>query len=192
MSGTNGGGWTLAAIRTNNGVAPFAEAAYAPLLTSSGTSGKLSAVWSLSSTYSFREIRYTDTSGNWAIATFPSTTTMSALNGLYSTYTPTPTTATVTTNVGGLTNYYFRAQSGNNGYYSDSSDWAAMCFSVGGIVNYSDGWDISYAVWLLSGYDNGNDCMASGGAVGMARSGGGCHWPCQSNFASNVVYVWLR
>jgi len=195
---TNGNaGWILIATRTNNQNVMFAEPSYSPLLTSSGSSGRLAQVWSLSSTFTFREMRFTDSLGNYAIATFPATTTLSELNNLYSTYTSSPTTATVSSNVGGLTNFYFRAQSGANGYYSDSSDWAVMCFSVGGIGSLGDTWDLTYAFWLLAGADNSLDPMTGPNvAVGLhpTSSSSFCHWrsTCTAGFSSLVVNIWVR
>ena len=197
---TDGGGWTLMAVRAS-GIQMFNEASATPLLTSA-TSGRLGTVWSASNnTLNFTKIRYTNDNSESAIATFPSSVNLNYLNTTYSSYTSTPTNATVTSTDSRLTSYYFRGQSGANSPYSDSSDWAAMVFSTSSISGYGDGWDTANGYWILSGTDNTNDPMSTtSNAVGKPKVGStaSAHWNNSGVFTTTgttyvmKTYVWVK
>ena len=140
----------LVAVRAP-GIQLFTETSYTPL-TTARSSGRLlgNAIWSLSSTYGFQQLRYTNSAGLTATADFGNMTSLSALNARYNSYTCTPNPASVTSNAN-VTNFYFRGQSGRCTDWSDSCDWAALAFSTTSICDLGDFWD-SYSVWwILSG-----------------------------------------
>jgi Fibrinogen beta and gamma chains, C-terminal globular domain/Stigma-specific protein, Stig1 len=190
---TNGGGWTLAAIR-QPGIAMFAETARTPLLPTDAN-GRSANIWASNNTsFPFTAIRYTNTTPNFAIATFASQTTLNAQNTAASAYVSAPIAATVSSSVPTLTAFYWRAQSGAFTPYSDSSDWAYMAFAESAISTYGDGWDVSRPYWILSGTDNTYDPLTSTDtAVGLVTATAGCHWhtTCTSGFVTQTL-VWLR
>jgi len=194
---TGNGGWTLVDVRSG-GVPMFTEPSYNPLLLTTGT-GRVSQIWDLANTnFPFTQIRFTN-GASYAIATYSSAQTLSGLNAANPTYVPTAGPAVVTTNVvssvAPLNGFYIRAQSGNNGPYSDSSDWAVFCFADNNIAAYGDAWDINRPIWLLAGNDNSYDSMANSDvncAAGLAPNGDGCHWYSTCPNLAQPVYVWLR
>lgn len=190
-------GWTLVNSRTP-GVVMFTESGFNPLLTSSGN-GRVTQIWSLSSTFSFTSMRFTDGLGSYATITFPAATTLANLNSLYSSWTSSPVSGTVTTNVASLSGggFYFRGMSGSCGPFSDSCDYAFMGFSLSSISSLGDGWDVSYPAFILAGCDYTDPASSSDVSVGLHSTGSlSCHWhstcATANGFASSTVYVWLR
>ena len=147
------GGWTLVAIRAPM-IQLFTETVYTPLTTAQA-SGRLQGnnIWSLSSTFPFQQLRYSNSVGNSATANFGSVTSLSALNAQYASYTCTATTATVTSTVSTLVNFYFRGRSGFCTPYDDGCDWAALAFatSSSSVCGFGDSWDTQQPWWVLSG-----------------------------------------
>lgn len=147
---TGSGGWTLVAVRIPL-IQLFTETVYTPL-TTAHVSGRLQGgnIWSLSSTFSFQQLRYSNSAGYWATANFGSPTSLSALNAQYSSYSCTPTTASVTSTLSILTHWYFRGVSGSCALYDDNCDWAALAFSAA-MCTASDVWDVNAPWWIMSG-----------------------------------------
>lgn len=197
---TDGGGWTLVAIRNTSASAMFSETAIAPVLPTSVAGTRLSAIWQLSnSSFSFNSIRFTSLGTNFtirAIATFPTAVTLSGLNSLYGTYSQSATNATVTTtSIGGpaLTSFYFRARSSNVSPFSDTADYAVFAFSTTGPLSQGDAWDTTGAYWILAGLDNTNDPMTTATASGGIFTNGTSntnHWP--GGTRSQLTYIWLK
>lgn len=199
MSTTMGGvgGWTLVAMRVN-AVQMFTEPAMTSLLPTNTGSGRIDAIFSMSNAnYPFTAIRYTNNDPNWAIATFSSQQTFASLdasNPSYSQY-PVIPSATVTSSVSSLVNYYWRAMSYPASPYSDSADWAYMAFTVAPPISSGDGWDLYNPSWILAGTDNSYDpSVNSNVACGLGVSGTtACHWwgAC-TGALHQQTYVWLR
>ncbi|MFO0607205.1 MAG: fibrinogen-like YCDxxxxGGGW domain-containing protein [Polyangiales bacterium] len=190
---TNGGGWTLVAIR-EPGIQMFAETTRAPLIPTDAT-GRSANIWASNNTsFPFTSIRYTNTTPSFAIAALGGDTTLNALNTVNSSYVSTPLTATVTSSVSTLTNFYWRAQSGANSPFSDSSDWAYMAFAESGINAFGDGWDVFHPFWVLAGTDHTVDPFnATDDSVGLVVGMASCHWhsTCTNTFVTRTL-VWLR
>jgi hypothetical protein len=198
----DGGGWTLVAIRASSGSDQiFAETVTTPLLTTAATGRVSSTDWSASSTFPFTQIKYTNLNSEVATATFPSATSISSLNSTYTTYVSTPTTATVVSTDPRLVKFYWRAQSGSYTGWSDSADWAFMCFGNSSIV-YGDSWDTGQGYWILAGADNSYD-PATYGNVAVGKPTGpssiaSAHWWGSGVFTYNTgnyytkTFVWLK
>ena len=197
---TDGGGWTLVAIRNSTASSMFSETAISPVLPTSAGGNRLSAIWQLAnSTFSFTNIRYTNGGTSFtakAIAVFPASVTLSSLNSTNASYSQSATNAVVTTSgVSGtaLTNFYFRAKTSNVNPFDDNADWAVFAFSTTSPLSSSDGWDTTGSYWILAGLDNGTDPMTTSTATGGSFTNGtnnGSHWP--GNNRPMVTYIWLK
>lgn len=196
---TDGGGWTLVAIRNSAALAMFAETATAPVLPTSNAGSRLSAIWALNNTnFTFNSIRFTNAGTSFAskaIATFATATTLSGLNTTFSTYSQTATNATVVTSgvVGTpLTHFYFRGKSSSAAPFIDNSDWAVFIFSTGPTITAEDFWDTAGAYWALAARDITNDPMTDSALGGIFTNGttNGTHW--STNSRPQVTWVWLR
>ena len=115
----------------------------------------------------------------------------------------TPTSATVVSTDSRLVNFYWKAQSGNYTGWSDSADWAFMCFAAASISGAGDGWDVSYPYWILAGTDNSYDPATYSNVVvgkpAAPSSTAGAHWwGSTSTFQTNSgtfytkTFVWLK
>lgn len=196
----NGGGWVLLVRPQNNnklGVYNFTQTD--PVLPTS-PAGVQSALWSVSSAYPLKALRFTDAgapASTWAIATFASKTSLSGLNSTYSSYTQNPTSATVTTSStrAAVTNFWIRGKSGSYSAWNDSADWLYMGFSdVGAGNSTGDQWDTAHTNWVLGGADNTNDPQTSFTSNGGPRYGwsiNGNHWWGYNGGDSNLQ-VWAR
>jgi hypothetical protein len=199
---TDGGGWTLVAIRDVALTIPmFGETATAPVLPATTGGARLSNIWTLTnSNFSFNNIRFTNAGTSFTskvIANFSTATTLNGLNTTHATYSQSPTNATVTTSgvIGtALTNFYFRAKSSADVPYGDGADWAVFAFSTGATLTSGDSWDTAGAYWILSGTDNTTDPMTaiSNRATSLFTNGtaNGSHW--SSSSKSIRTWVWLK
>lgn len=197
---TDGGGWTLVAIRNTSSSAMFSETATAPVLPTSPAGTRLSSIWFLNNAnFTFNSIRYTDAGISFtrkAIASFTNATTLSGLNTTYASYSQSPTNATVTTaGITGtaLTNFYFRGMSAAVVPFSDTADFAVFAFSTGPSLTSADTWDTQGSYWILAGLDNTNDPMTSTAASGAIFTNGtpnSSHWP--STTLAKITYIWLK
>lgn len=197
---TDGGGWTLVAIRNSAASAMFSETAIAPVLPTSNAGSRLSAIWALNNTnFTFNSIRFTNAGTSFtskAIATFAATTSLSSLNTTYSTYSQTATNATiVTSGISGtsLTHFYFRGKSANVNPFEDSADYAVFVFSTGPSITFGDTWDTQRAYWALAARDHTNNPMTDVSALGGIFTNGTNnvnHW--STNNRQQVTWVWLR
>ena len=198
---TDGGGWTLVAIRNiNSSTAMFTETATAPVLPTTIGGARLSSIWTLTnSAFSFNSIRFTNAGTSFtskAIATFASTTTLSGLNTSFASYLQSATNATVTTSgVTGtaLTHFYLRGMSAAVVPFNDTADFGVFAFSTGPTITAGDQWDVSGTYWVLAGLDNNVDPMTSATASGAIFTNGTAsaqHWP-SANRALRT-FVWLK
>jgi hypothetical protein len=200
---TDGGGWTLVAIRDVALTIPmFGETATAPVLPATTGGARLSNIWTLTnSNFSFNNIRFTNAGTSFTskvIANFSTATTLNGLNTTHATYSQSPTNATVTTSgvIGtALTNFYFRAKSSSAVDFNDNADFAVFAFSTGPTLTAADSWDTVGAYWILSGTDNTIDPMtttSSSRATSLFTNGtnNGVHW--SSSVKSIRTWVWLK
>lgn len=197
---TDGGGWTLVAIRNSSALTMFTETAVAPLLPTSVGGRRLSAIWQLAnSSFSFTNIRFTNSGTSFtakAIATFPASVTLSSLNSSNSTFSQSATNATVTTTgIGGtaLSKFYFKGMSSAVSPFSDTADYAVFAFSTAAPLTGGDAWDTAGAYWILAGLDNTSNPMTATNASGAILTNGisnASHWP--ANNRGQVTYVWLK
>ncbi|WP_329806541.1 fibrinogen-like YCDxxxxGGGW domain-containing protein [Flavobacterium facile] len=191
---TNGGGWTLMAVANTTNFAPY-NTPQNPLLPSANNGSLGNAMVATNATLNFTRIRFTNDSGDNAIATFGSNQTLNGLNTTFGTYTSTPSAATVTSSDSRLTAFYWRAQSGAFPPYSDSSDWAYICFGPSTINALGDAWDTANPHWIYSGQDNSTDPFLGGNATGKlntASSGAGAHWSSQGPNLIPKTYIWVK
>ena len=195
----NGGGWTLVVLPQDGAsLGPYAFLSTQGLQPTTGT-GHQSPVWASTSTYPFSAMRFTESTApttTWSIATFPSSTSLSALNTTYNTYTQNPTNAVVTTSVTRPVAYFWiRGKSANVAGYSDGADWMYMGFSAVGANNTAgDVWDYNYASWPLGAADNTYDPATSFTSSNGPRYGwspGGTHW-WGGNGGNSNLQVWVR
>ncbi|MHA8066656.1 fibrinogen-like YCDxxxxGGGW domain-containing protein [Aquirufa sp. ROCK2-A2] len=197
---TNGGGWTLVAIRNTTTSAMFTEAATAPVLPTTTGGARLSSIWTQTNTaFSFDNIRFTNAGTSFtssAIATFPASTTMSALNTANASYSQSASNATVTTSgIAGtaLTHFYLRGKSSSVAPFDDNADYGVFAFSTGPTLTAADQWDVSGAYWVLAGLDNNIDPMTGVTASGAIFTNGtpsASHWP--SAGRALRTFVWLK
>jgi len=186
--------WVLAAIPST--YTSFFNESLNDKMTPSSSTGTRSLVWNSSSSYPFSQIKVTDESGNYAIANLGSTTSMKSLNTEYPSYSQNNMLTTSVTSNLSLSCFWFRAQSGNNYPFSDSSDWAYMDFSSYCTVPNikGDSWDyVSSGVtnWVIGGTDNGYDPQTwTNHAVGRTISSSG-HWWGYSGWNTKTL-VWFR
>jgi len=174
----------------------FTETVYTPLTTAQ-VSGRLQGnnIWSLSSTFPFQQLRYSNSVGNSATANFGSVTSLSALNAQYASYTCAATPATVTSTLSTLVNFYFRGKSGTCVPYDDGCDWAALAFSTSSssVCSASDSWDTTQPWWIMSGTDNTYDPMIQPNyGSGYSAGSAGCHWSLGCNGQQSTTWVWMR